>query len=183
MIETLEDTVRRLDELGIEYMITGSVAMSSYVVARTTMDIDVVIEIANLDADNFERKFLDDYYVDVYSIRSATEHRSMFNIINLRTGFKVDLIIKKQGRFEREKFSRRRLSKINGTEFWVIDKEDLILSKLRWAQDSLSEIQFRDVRNLLESGSDELFLQEMITREGLTEVWNAFESWKIRIEK
>jgi len=45
MIEALKDFVSRVDALGISYMVTGSLAMSVYITARTTMDIDVVIEI------------------------------------------------------------------------------------------------------------------------------------------
>jgi hypothetical protein len=46
IFDTLNDVVVRLNDLGVEYMVTGSVAMSSYVPARATMDIDVIIEIA-----------------------------------------------------------------------------------------------------------------------------------------
>jgi len=42
---------------------------------------------------------------------------------------------------------------------WIISREDLILSKLRWTNDSRSEMQLRDVRNLLASGYDEAYLR------------------------
>jgi hypothetical protein len=32
---------------------------------------------------------------------------------------------------------------------WFVSPEDLIISKLNWAKDSLSEIQLKDVRNLI----------------------------------
>ena len=72
MLTTLKDVVLRLSDLDIQYMITGSVAMSAYATARTTMDIDVIIEIGRSDADRFERRFRNDYYVDAVSIRRAT---------------------------------------------------------------------------------------------------------------
>jgi len=50
MLATLKDVAERLDDLGIEYMVTGSFAMSSYATARTTMDIDIVLEINSADA-------------------------------------------------------------------------------------------------------------------------------------
>ena len=55
MVATLKDVTKRLGELGIEYMVTGSFAMSSYTTARTTLDIDVILEIAGPDAQRFER--------------------------------------------------------------------------------------------------------------------------------
>jgi hypothetical protein len=39
-------------------------------------------------------------------------------------------------------------------EIWIVSAEDLIISKLYWAKDSLSEIQLRDIKNLLSSIPD-----------------------------
>lgn len=36
----------------------------------------------------------------------------------------------------------------------IVSKEDLILSKLAWAKDSRSEMQLRDVCNLMSTGYD-----------------------------
>ena len=65
-----------LNDLGVDYMLTGSVAMSSYVPARATMDIDVIIEIDRIDINAFQRRFSDDYYIDSSSIRRATTSTS-----------------------------------------------------------------------------------------------------------
>jgi len=107
----------------------------------------------------------------------------MFNIINNATLVKVDCIVRKDESLEIEKFSRRRKSKIGDVEFWVIGKEDLILSKLKWAANSHSERQFDDVRKLQEAGVDEELLIARIKQMGLDNVWKAFETWKTRISK
>lgn len=183
MVATLVDVSERLHSLGIDYMVTGSFAMAGYVTARTTMDIDIVLEIKASDATRFERRFAGDYYVSASSIVRASERESMFNIINNSTLVKVDCIIKKTDLFENERFERRQKSKIGATEFWVIRKEDLILSKLRWTSGSYSERQFEDIRKLLESGADQAFLSDMIGNMQLDEVWHAFEEWKTRVAK
>ena len=183
IFDTLNDMVVRLNELGVEYMVTGSVAMSSYVAARSTMDIDVIIEIERSDIERFEQRFAGDYYVSLESIRQAKERNSMFNVMNFATGIKVDFITRKPNAFEAAKFSRRRRSKIGEIEFWVISKEDLILSKLWWAKDSHSERQFEDVRRLLESGTDAATIDEEISSQGLSEVWEAYLEWMIRVQK
>ena len=183
MIATLKDVVQRLVDLGIDYMVTGSFAMSVYATARTTMDIDVILVITGSDAERFERKFIGDYYVSAASIRRADENQSMFNILSNLNGVKVDCIVRKGNSFEVEKFRRRKRSKIGDLEFWVIGKEDLILSKLDWAKNSLSELQFRDVRNLCESGVDVDFLSVKIDQLGLNETWKEFERWKIQAAK
>ncbi|MEP7074685.1 MAG: hypothetical protein ABI878_02660 [Acidobacteriota bacterium] len=183
MIETLKDFVRRLDELGIKYMITGSFAMHAYATGRLTYDIDAIIEISSRDAGRFESRFLPDYYVDEISIRNAVERSSMFNVLNLRNGVKVDCIVRKATAIEAEKFERRRKAEIEEVGFWVISKEDLILSKLEWAKESLSEKQFLDIRSLVESGIEETLFLEKVRRLNLSEVWEEFEKWKIQAEK
>jgi hypothetical protein len=57
-------------------------------------------------------------------------------------------------------FSRRQLHTIEGQPVWVVSKEDLILSKLEWARESLSDRQLADVRNLLATGCDQQYLQQ-----------------------
>jgi hypothetical protein len=183
MLATLEDVVTRLDALKVPYMVTGSFAMSTYATARTTMDIDIVMEVASIDAAVFEAKFQGDYYVNAASIRRALEHQSMFNMLSNITGVKVDCIVRKDTRTEVERFGRRRLATLGGVQFWAITKEDLILSKLRWAKDSHSEMQFRDVDKLLESGVDETAIVDQARHEGLNQVWDAFEEWKIQAAK
>lgn len=183
MFDTLRDVVARLNDLGIEYMVTGSVAMSAYVPARVTMDIDVIVEIERSEEGRFEKRFANDYYVSLESIREARQRQSMFNMLNNLTGIKVDCIFRKPTQFESAKFGRRRRSKVGDIEFWVISKEDLILSKLEWARDSHSERQFLDVRNLLESGADDEMIDNSIESHGLRAVWEVFVEWKTRVEK
>ncbi len=183
IFDTLNDVVVRLNDLGVEYMVTGSVAMSSYVTARATMDIDVIIEIEQSDIQKFEGRFAGDYYVSLESIRRAKERHSMFNVLNFETGVKVDFITRKPSAFEAAKFNRRRLSRIGETEFWVISKEDLILSKLWWARDSHSERQFEDVRRLIESGAEAAMINKEVEAQGLNQVWETYLEWKIRAKK
>jgi hypothetical protein len=183
MIDALADFTRRVDELAIPYMVTGSFAMSAYVPARTTMDIDVVIEIERQDAARFESNFIENYYVSASSIRGAVDNQSMFNVISNSAGVKIDCIVRKSTEFERTKFARRSLANIFGVGFWVISKEDLILSKLRWAKDSLSERQFEDINRLFESGVDDAYLTEWLEREGLRVIFSSYEAWRTRTEK
>ena len=53
MVYTLKDVAERLNDLRIDYMVTGSFAMSAYAKARTTIDIDIVLEIHAADATRF----------------------------------------------------------------------------------------------------------------------------------
>lgn len=52
-----------------------------------------------------------------------------------------------------------------------MSKEDLIISKLDWARDSRSELQLRDVRNLLATGYDIRYVEEWAQKLGLGDLW------------
>jgi hypothetical protein len=68
-------------------------------------------------------------------------------------------------------FGRRQRIKIDDFETWIVSKEDLILSKLFWAKDSRSEMQLRDVSNLVLTGCDHPYIQSWAQELGITSLW------------
>jgi len=63
-------------------MLSGSVAMSIYIVPRSTRDMDIVVELSPDDADKFVEFFGKEYYCDKDAIIDAMKRKSMFiNII------------------------------------------------------------------------------------------------------
>lgn len=157
-LEVLLDVVDRLERAGIDYMLTGSVAMSVYAEPRMTRDVDIVAELARADAAQVADLFAPDYYIDQDAVRSAIAARGMFNLFHLVKLVKVDLIVSKDDEFQRQELARRQRHALGGRDVWVVSKEDLILSKLRWAAPSESAFQLRDVRKLVASGADEAYL-------------------------
>ena len=150
-LEFMKQIACRLDSAGIPYMITGSMAMAIYATPRMTRDIDLVIECDLLDSDRLADLFEQDCYVDRKGIRDAVSRRSMFNIIHNDWIVKADFIIRKNGQYRKLEFERRRIIDIEGTPISIVAAEDLVLSKLHWAKDSDSELQWRDVRSIIES--------------------------------
>jgi hypothetical protein len=158
----LHDFVERIESLGVEYMLTGSMAMIRYTVFRQTADVDIVLELSRQDKDKFIKALETDYYIPTSSLSNAIEANSMFNVIHFETAFKVDCVLKKSTDFQKSSFERREKTDYYGKEIWIISKEDLILSKLLWAKDSLSEMQFRDIKNLMQSGFDQNYVAQWI---------------------
>jgi hypothetical protein len=95
--------------------------------------------------------FAAEFTCDADRIRDAIARRSMFNLIHTAAVVKIDVIVRKDNAYREEEFRRRRVAEIDGVGMWVVSAEDLILSKLDWARSSRSEVQLRDVRNLLEA--------------------------------
>ena len=141
----------RLDEAGIAYMVTGSVALAAYATPRMTRDIDVVIEIDANDVDTIVEVFGRECFLDADSVRSAATTRGMFNIIHNDSIIKADFVVKKDEPYRVTEFGRRRTITVETRPVVFVAPEDLILSKLVWAGESGSELQARDVRDLLDA--------------------------------
>ena len=180
MIETLRDFVERAERLGVEYMVTGSFAMSAYGEIRSTRDIDIVIQLRENQAASLVNGFVGDYYVSETSVRRAVVRRGMFNMIKQPFGEKIDCIIQKDTEFARTSFGRRRLAKVSDVDFWTTTKEDLIIAKLEWSRDSRSELQIRDIANLTSTEYDSEYLENWIDRLDLSGIWTEVEKWKTR---
>ena len=138
-----------LNSCEIPYMLSGSVAMSLYIVPRATQDFDFIVHLRPQDIDRFVENFKEGYYCDKDAIEDAVQHRSMFNIIDHATGFKADFVVLKSDPFRQIEFTRRISMEFFGKTIYVVSPEDLIISKLIWIQELQSAIQMADIRNLV----------------------------------
>lgn len=139
----------RLEAAGIAYMVTGSVAVSLYAEPRMTRDVDLVVELQPADTERLVAMFGVEFSCDADRIREAIARRAMFNLIHTEAVVKIDVIVRKDSPYREEEFGRRRRAEVNGAPMWVVSAEDLILSKLDWARSSRSELQLRDVKNVI----------------------------------
>ena len=169
-LQTLRDIVTRLEAAGIDYMLTGSVALNCYAQPRMTRDIDVVVAFFLKDAARIASVLGTDYYVSPDAARNAVLHQSSFNAIHQSTLMKVDFMIRKQEEYRLHEFTQRVRVQVADFDVWVVGKEDLILSKLQWAKESLSTRQLADVENLIATGCDMDYLKEWSARLNLTDM-------------
>lgn len=150
--ELLKKVIRALDQAGIAYMITGSVVSSLQGEPRSTHDIDMVVAIQKSAVRRFAEAFPPpDFYLDENSILDAIDRQSMFNLIDVNTGDKVDFWILTDKPFDRSRFSRKIVEEFMGLKLHVSSPEDTILVKLKWAAFSGgSEKQFTDALRVYE---------------------------------
>lgn len=169
--DILKDFTERLEKLDSEYMLTGSMALAYYAMPRTTADIDIVIEISMNDVEKFINEFEPDYYIPHGRIRDAILRKRMFNVLNQKTIIKIDCVIRKTDEFQLLAFSRRRRVNYAGYfDVWIISKEDLILSKLSWAKNTKSEMQMRDVANLIRNDYDRDYVEGWTEKLGVEDL-------------
>ncbi|MGA2684517.1 MAG: hypothetical protein ABSF51_05645 [Verrucomicrobiota bacterium] len=170
-LDIVRDVSAKLDSAGIGYMLTGSMAMNYYAQPRMTRDIDVVVALRSADAARVVQLFSPDYYVSREAVDSSIAHQSLFNLIHNESVIKVDCIVRKQNEYRLAEFNRRQRIKIENFETWIVSKEDLILSKLFWAKDSHSELQLRDVKNLVSTGCDRDYTERWTRELGVANLW------------
>jgi hypothetical protein len=85
-----------LERAGVPFMIAGSFASTAHGLPRTTQDLDIVIDPDAQALEALLRELPTDvYYVDADAAREALRRRSMFNVVDLASGWKADTIVSK----------------------------------------------------------------------------------------
>ncbi|MFH1096953.1 MAG: hypothetical protein ABH886_00780 [Candidatus Desantisbacteria bacterium] len=174
--ELLKKVIQVLDRTGIQYMITGSVVSSLQGEPRSTHDIDMVIAIQKSVATKLVEAFPPpNFYLDEESIFDAINRQSMFNLIDVNAGDKVDFWILTDDSFDHSRFSRKVSEEFMGLKMQVSSPEDTILSKLRWAKLSGgSEKQFTDALRVYEVQYGKLdidYLEHWVKKLNIESLW------------
>ena len=142
--ELLRAAVEMLEAADIPYMVVGSYASTFHGEPRMTRDIDVVIDPTEasikllIDLVDHDRFYVGD-------AEDAFHHRSMFNLIEPSTGWKVDFIVRGDRPFSEVEFERRLPTQIAGVQVFIDTAEDTMLAKLEWGAASKSDRQMNDV--------------------------------------
>lgn len=156
-----------LDELGIEWVLGGSLASSIFGEPRSTVDVDVAIRIDSASADGLVQRAKIDFYVPEESARDAVRAHGAFNLLDTEHGLKVDLFVLGDGLLDRNQMERRVRVGVAGTDdqIWVTAPEDQVLRKLDWYRltDMKSDRQWRDVVGLLAVQGDAIDLEYLGT--------------------
>jgi len=178
--ELLADIGQRLSAAGIPFMVTGSVASSYHGEPRATRDLDIVIDPSAQALNAFLRALpTDQFYFDFDAAVAALAARSQFNLIEIASGWKVDLMIRRDRPFSVEEFERRQPAELLGGSTFVASAEDLVIAKLERAKAAESERQLRDVAAVLAASGEGLdygYVERWVSALGLQEVWSQVRS-------
>jgi hypothetical protein len=165
-----------LDLATVPYMLTGSFASSYYGVLRATHDIDIVISPAPQNVKTLVQRLNEkDYYAGLNAAIDAQRNQSMFNALDNQTGWKVDFIFCKSTAYAREAFQRQKAVDVHQTRMFVSSVEDLIISKLEWANMGESTRQIEDVAAVFKkqhASIDRPYIEKWVHELGLESQWN-----------
>jgi hypothetical protein len=172
----LRRMVRALEQSEIPFMLTGSFAGAYHGVPRATQDIDLVVDPTTEQLVSLVRALPpSEYYVDEAAALEALRLRGQFNVIDLDSGWKIDLMLRKSRPFSEAEFARRIQVTFHDMPISVATVEDLIIAKLEWARLGESRRQIEDVTSLLRVRGPDLdreYLSGWIHQLGLEREWS-----------
>lgn len=181
--ELLIDCLRRLNGVGIGYMLTGSMASNVWGIPRSTHDLDFVLQLPPSEVSRFVETFRRDFYIDEAAVRAAYQPPYQFNIIDERSSLKADFWLLRPAPFEREMFDRRVKDRVFGEDCWLATPEDVILHKLYWNSITLSERQLGDAAGVVavqHGRLDEAYMRRWAQALSVSAVLEDLFSGKIR---
>lgn len=152
----LQQLLAILDKMEIPYYVGGSVASSVHGIPRTTMDVDVVVDLKSEQIDELAGLLAGEFYADAATIKRALAVGRAFNVIHSRSAYKIDIFPSRKDKFSRSELGRREFTEVRALsaepiECAVASAEDTILRKLEWyrAGGESSERQWNDLRGVL----------------------------------
>lgn len=166
-----------LDLVGIPYFVTGSFASSAHGVPRATNDIDIVIAPSREQLEELLRQFPEAAFASYREdALDALARKSLFNIVDYATLWKIDFIIKQPTPFDASRFARRSIVDIAGVQLYTASAEDILITKLWWAKLGESERQLNDAAGIIQVQGDMLdvpYVERWVTVLELDAQWAA----------
>jgi hypothetical protein len=146
---------RALEDLGVRYLVGGSLASSLHGIPRSTQDADLVADLEGSHAHSLVSTLQGEFYIDQESVEHAIGRRSSFNVIHLPTMFKVDIFVLRRDRVSELEMRRRQQVTLElpggALPLWVATAEDTVLQKLVWYREGhgVSDRQWQDLLGVL----------------------------------
>jgi hypothetical protein len=165
LAEAFAALLATLDRMGIPYEVGGSVASSAHGIPRTTLDVDLVVDLKPANIETFAAELQQHFYADAEQIREAFARGRAANVIHLGSVWKFDLFPLRSDEYSRTEFARRAPRRIatgggESIECSLASVEDTILRKLEWyrAGGEASERQWNDLRGVTRAATGRLDL-------------------------
>jgi hypothetical protein len=141
--------IRLLDNLGIDYHLTGGLVSSFYGDPRFTQDVDIVVRLDTNQAGALHNALEQEFQVDPNVLMTAVSQHDMFQALDRDTFIKIDFHVGEEIPDELSRSIRAEI--IQGLEINIPSIEDAIASKLHWIKLG-SHKSREDVIGMLQSG-------------------------------
>jgi predicted nucleotidyltransferase len=163
--QALKKITAILNSEHIDYMLVGGFAVSYHNRARTTNDIDLVLQIYPRHIPNI-LKYFPEWQGFEDSFKESVRQGQLFNVTDFETGIRYDFMVYSDSDSDYNWIAFQRREEVNfyGTKCYICTIEDLIISKLNWYNINQSEKQLEDLKFLLlDKKLDRSYLKSWIT--------------------
>lgn len=171
--------LRPLNELGLRYVVVGSIASMLYGEPRFTNDVDVVVFLRHDDIVRLVAALpAPAFYLppaEFIAAEIARPEKGQFNAIHIATGFKADIHTTGRDEFNAWAFCNARRIEFKGEPIVVAPPECVIVRKLESLRDGGSDKHLRDIRTMLRVSAEQIDqreLAEWIRLRGLQAEWD-----------
>jgi hypothetical protein len=176
--DLIELFVQPLNQLGLRYFVSGSVAAVLYGEPRVTHGIDLVVFLRSDDSLRLAGVFPPpEFYVppaEVIAVEMARERRGHFNILHTGSGLEADIYTARRDELHAWAFRHLRRYSVRDVAIALAPPEYVILRKLEYHREGGSDKHLRDVRAMLAISGDQLdraALDDWIQRLNLETEW------------
>ncbi len=168
-----------LEGIGVEYMVTGSVAAMIYGEPRMTNDVDLVLHLTAKQLGAFCAAFPDKHFycppVEIMRIELARREHAHFNLIHHETGLKADCYLFTGDELHAWALRRRtRIELEGGVAMWIAPAEYVIVRKLEYFREGGSDKHLRDIQGIVAQSSESVdwtLVEEACAKRGLRELY------------
>ena len=145
-----------LEAAGVAYMLVGSFSSNFYGIARSTRDVDFVVELGGTTTADLTARLGADFRIDPQMSFETITATQRLVACHRASAFKVEFFLLSDDAHDRERFARRRREMMPGHAVNVPSPEDVIITKLRWSKAGGRGKDIDDVRNVIRVQYDQL---------------------------
>jgi hypothetical protein len=178
-LDLIELFVQPLQDAGIRYMITGSVAAMLYGEPRVTHDVDLVVFLRSDDIQRLPSIFPEaSFYLpptEVIAHEAMRERGGQFNVIHPESGLKADLYMANRDELQAWGFRNKKTYPVGRCVVTLAPPEYVIVRKLDSFREGGSDKHLRDIRSMVAISGDQIdyaALRDWVGRLGLQAQWD-----------
>jgi hypothetical protein len=154
--EAVVAVIDALERARISYMIVGSVAANFHGIPRATRDVDFVVELPAGALEHLRETLPSPLALQSQGGFETVTGTTRYVIELPRSPFVAELFVRSDDPHDQARFRRRARVALLGREASVATAEDMIVTKLRWADAANRAKDRDDVRNMLAVRSGDL---------------------------
>lgn len=178
LTSALRPVVTFLENSKTRYFVGGSVASSYHGASRSTLDVDLTVQLSEASVPELCAALGGQYYLNEQSIRSAIRRNSCFNLIHLDTSFKVDIFVSDSSPYSEVSQERAIIGEVGDDPplpVRMASVEDIIVIKLDWYRvgGEISERQWSDLVSVARLNAkllDVAYLRNWAHKKGLSQL-------------